>query len=609
MIDVVLVPLIVIGLVLNGLRLRARVPPALRCAPGVSDDVNFTWITSQDTSLDDETRRAAVSFARSENLDLVDVVPADLPITAARDLLRAVDPRTLRSGRLAPGGSAGAVVLADTALLKRAEVSEPSQPAPADVIALARQIRPAASRGAAIVTAPRLPAVPENLAQRRSRLAASGNLAWLHLGLEMVPYALTVIALAEGWQLGLAAAVVYCLQPYLIFAGTAMHPRGLPAAALLRAVHAPYVWVLTSMGRWKSAAQAEYDAKLAEAADYYPKALAGGTGRFFEERRNDCPWCGSGALTVRMRSPDIVMHKPGTFTLQQCGDCGHVFQNPRLTPEGLSFYYRDAYDGLGAAGAETLFNRDDEPYRARARMPEPFVTPKSWLDVGTGYGHFCATAREVWPDTVFDGLDQGAGVEEAERRGWISTGHRGMFPDLAAELAGRYDVISMHHYLEHTREPFAELDAAARALPDGGCLLIELPDPQWRLARFFGRYWMPWFQPQHQHLMPIGNLTNALAQRGLRTVAIERGRAHIPCDAVAAVLLAAWRIAPLAWPWSPPRPRAERAVRGLIWVVAVPAAVVARALDRSLVAGLARRWDHGNAYRVLARKEGLPDGD
>jgi SAM-dependent methyltransferase len=608
MIDVVLVPLIVIGLVLNGLRLRVRVPPALAPGPGPPDDANFTWIISQGTSLDDETRQAALAYARGGNLDLVDVVPADLPVTAARDLVRAVDARAMRSGRLAPGGSAGAAVLADAALLKRAELTEPPEPAPADVIALARQLRPAASRGAAIVTAPRLRAADSDLAQRRSRLAASGNIPSLHLALEMVPYVLTVIALTQWWQLGLVAAVVYCLQPYLIFAGTPMRPRGLHAAAALRAVLDPLVWVRTAAGRWKSAAQKEYDAKVAEAADYYPKVLAAGTGQFFEDHRADCPWCGSAALAVRIRTPDIVMHKPGTFTLERCEDCGHVFQNPRLTPEGLSFYYRDAYDGLGAGAAETLLNRDSKPSRARARMPEPFITPKSWLDVGTGYGRFCATAREVWPDTVFDGLDQGAGIEEAERRGWVSTGYRGMFPDLAAGLAGRYDVISMHHYLEHTRDPLRELDAAARALPEGGCLLIELPDPQWRLARFFGRYWMPWFQPQHQHLMPIGNLTKALAERGLRTVATERGHAYIPCDAMAAVLLIALRIAPLAWPWSPPRPRAQRAVRGLIWVVAVPAAVVARVLDRTLIAVLARHWDYGNAYRVLARKEDLGYG-
>ena len=376
-------------------------------------------------------------------------------------------------------------------------------------------------------------------------------------------------------------------------------------------MHDPYVWVRTAAGRWRSAAEEQRDAERAAAALYYRAALAEGTARFFEERRPDCPWCGSADLAPLLRSPDLVMGKPGMFTLERCGGCEHVFQNPRLTPDGLNFYYRDAYDGLGTATAEAVFLTSVESYRGRARMLEPFTTPKAWLDVGSGHGHFCATAREIWPDTVFDGLDQGDGIEEAERRGWITTAHRGMFPELADELAGRYDVVSMHHYLEHTREPFAELDAAARVLRPGGYLLIELPDPQWRLARVFRRYWMAWFQPQHQHMMPIGNLTSALAERGLQPVAIERGRAHQANDVVMAAYLFFANLAPdRSMPWSGRRPTVVTWMwRYVAWTAGVPTIVAGLLLDRTIGSALARRWDRGNAYRVLARREDSRDGD
>jgi hypothetical protein len=433
----------------------------------------------------------------------------------------------------------------------------------------------------------------------------------LHLALDVIPFVLTVVALAADWEWGTAAAAAYCLQPYLIFAGTALRPRGLHTAALLRLGHDPYVLVRTAAGRWRSAADEQRDVERAEAAAYYRAALAEGTAHLFEPRRGDCPWCGSDRLTVLLRVPDLVMRKPGRFTLERCGGCGHTFQNPRLTPDGLGFYYRDAYDGLGADSAEAIFLTAEDSYRARARMPEPFTSPKAWLDVGTGHAHFCVTAREVWPDTIFDGLDQGAEIEEAERRGWIATAHRGMFPDLAPGLAGRYDVISMHHYLEHTREPLAELDAAAGALPAGGHLLIEMPDPQWRLARLFGRYWMAWFQPQHQHMLPAGNLLAALAERGLRPVAVERGPAHQANDAVSAAYLFFAGLAPdRGKPWSArPPTAASRAWLALVWAAGVPVVVAGLLLDRTLGRALARHWDRGNAYRVLARKEDARDGD
>jgi hypothetical protein len=622
MIDIILVPLLLAGLVVNGLRLRARVPTALPGTAAAHDPAGVpsapprmrpgdgAWIVARGAVLDDATARDTEAYMLAEGLDMVDLVPADLPVTAARDLAREVDPRTYREHRLAVGHSAGAAALVAPALLERAGATVPRDPQPADLIGLARRIRPYAERGASIMAAPRLRQGADDLRRRQARLRASGVIVPLHLALDAMGYLLTIVALAADWEWGLAAAVAYCLQPYLIFAGTALRPRGLHAAALLRLVFEPCVWAWTAAGRWRSAADEQRDAEKAEAAAYYRAALAGGTERLLEPRRGDCPWCGSDRLTVLLRVPDLVMRKPGTFTLERCGGCGHTFQNPRLTPEGLGFYYRDAYDGLGAASAEAIFLTAEDSYRARARMPEPFTSPKAWLDVGTGHAHFCVTAREVWPETVFDGLDQGAEIEEAERRGWIATAHRGMFPELAPELAGRYDVISMHHYLEHTREPLIELDAAAGALPAGGHLLIELPDPQWRLARLFGRYWMPWFQPQHQHLMPVDNLLAALRERGLRPLAVERGPAHQANDAVAAAYLFFAGLAPdRAKPWSPSPPTAaSRAWLALVWAAGVPVIVAGLLLDRTLGRALARRWDRGNAYRVLARREDAGNG-
>src|SRR6266567_4088927 len=78
----------------------------------------------------------------------------------------------------------------------------------------------------------------------------------------------------------------------------------------------------------------------------YQADLAGGLDRLFEPRRTACPWCGSARLRERLRTTDLLQHKPGRFHLDRCQDCGHVFQNPRLSFAGLEFYYRDFYDGL-----------------------------------------------------------------------------------------------------------------------------------------------------------------------------------------------------------------------------------------------------------------------
>jgi SAM-dependent methyltransferase len=234
------------------------------------------------------------------------------------------------------------------------------------------------------------------------------------------------------------------------------------------------------------------------------------------------------------------------------------------------------------------------------------AVPKAWLDVGGGHGHFCNAARDVWPETRFDALDMSVSVKEAEARGWIDGGHLGLFTEFAEKLSGAYDVVSMHHYLEHTTDPRAELDAAARVLPPGGHLLIEVPDPEWIIGRLAGRWWHAWFQPQHLHFVPVRNLVDALAERGLRTVAVERGPAHQPVDLLMIVMMLAHRIVPdPAKPWRSPRLRRVRgAARTAVYVAAGPLMFAAASLDQ-LLCPLIKRTGRSNTYRVLAER--LPD--
>jgi SAM-dependent methyltransferase len=348
------------------------------------------------------------------------------------------------------------------------------------------------------------------------------------------------------------------------------------------------------------------DEEFTAARPWYSEQLAAGVERFLEDRRPDCPWCGSDRLKRRVRTGDLLQHKPGRFTMDECRTCGHVFQNPRLNTDGLNFYYRDFYDGLGSWTTEQIFAAHTEVYRSRARMVAPFLTPANWLDIGTGYGHFCKDAKTVWPETTFDGLDMGAGVEEGHKRGWLANTYRGELPELAEAIAGKYDVLSMHHYLEHVRDPRAELDVVAGVMRPGSYLLIEVPDPTSITARIYGRLWTPYFQPQHQNLIPCRNLLQALTERGITPVRVQRKEAHLPVDLTCAVLSLVNMISPdPRFPWFPePKPRAFRRQKR-VWQVAPKLLKYAWHADQWM-APVIKAFDGGNAYRVLARKSESP---
>ncbi|MGP3991621.1 class I SAM-dependent methyltransferase [Streptomyces sp. 3N207] len=345
--------------------------------------------------------------------------------------------------------------------------------------------------------------------------------------------------------------------------------------------------------------------RVAARRPLYAKELERGLEAFFMPRRTTCPWCASPHLSVRLRTRDHLQGKPGTFVVEECLDCGHLFQNPRLSEDGLRFYYRDCYEGLGEATMARLGSSPPAKrlYRSRARALVPFTRPSQWLDVGTGHGHFCAEARRIHPDTVFHGLDRGEGVELALGNGRVTVAHQDSFTGLAARLAGRYDVVSMFHYLEHTTAPREELRAAHTVLEPGGHLVVEVPDPRSSAARMLGRWWGPWLQPQHLHLIPRDNLCRALDREGFTVIATDRRGPHVPTDLTSAAANALTALLPSGdVPWLPQRPGPlTRSVRALALAAAAPVLLVLFGLD-SLLAPFARRTSLSNAYRVIARR-------
>ncbi|MEU6815238.1 class I SAM-dependent methyltransferase [Streptomyces sp. NPDC046860] len=276
--------------------------------------------------------------------------------------------------------------------------------------------------------------------------------------------------------------------------------------------------------------------------------------RFPGPRREDCPWCGSARLRTRLRAPG--RQRGAAVALDECGACAHAFQNP------------PSADGAPRA-------LPGRRHRATARALAGLADPESWLDVGTGHGHFPEAAKEFFPYTSFDGLDPTARVERALGEGRVEEAHRGLLttPGVTDRLRARYDVVSMFHHLAHVPDPRAELRAALAVLRPGGHLVVEAADPDSAYAALLGPRWLP---HSHLHLLPLSNLEAELA--GLGCAITTTVRTHHPQEPATARPLPAPLRAPLA---------------------------AAAALDR-LLAPLTRHTRLANTYRVVARTPGNP---
>ncbi|WP_007517703.1 class I SAM-dependent methyltransferase [Pseudofrankia saprophytica] len=625
------------GVLLNTARLRRRLSALPVIEP--SDDQihhDHVFLLADGVHLDDAQQRAASAHARHHGLDVLDLVPEDLTADRLLDLARMLDTTTYQANRLAWGRGAHQALMINREVLVRAGL-HPKDVTETDLVTVTETLKRHAPVSTGVAVLPGLRAATRTGARRLDvqRVAYRWNPVGT-LGPTARDLALVAGATAApGWAL--AAATASWLQPALIATGGPLHltdtlaspltrrrgaaelladltgrsepsPTGAsqhPGTAVVARDGAPSVHgVAGRLARWwvapPKAFVPEGKAQTDELRAAYRAELTGGVQRFLEPARSTCPWCGGAQLNKVIIGFDATQAKPGRFRYDRCSECRHVFQNPRLTPEGLDFYYRDFYDGLGGELAELIASAGAGPYLARARAVPP--TPRNWLDVGAGLGHFCLIARDVWPETIFDGLDMGDGLEEAARRGWIDTAHRGQFPDLAPNLAGHYDVVSMFHYLEHTRDPRAELDAATTALTPGGRLVIEIPNPDSPALRAYGSLSPSWMVPQHQHLLPADNLAGALTERGFQVENIEFGQTHMAGDGMYAWWALVQRLAPSPnLPWrDDPYPDASRAKRAAVLATLAPlfpAFVAVEAASRPYLV----RGNRANAYRIVAR--------
>ena len=122
----VLVPLAAL-FALSALRMRARLAALTTMAPSDAPvAAAHRFFTAPGVTLDDATRRAASAHALANGLEVVDLIPGDLPTIAALSISQLVDPATYRKDRLAVGRTAGHALVCTAEVAERARAEAPA---------------------------------------------------------------------------------------------------------------------------------------------------------------------------------------------------------------------------------------------------------------------------------------------------------------------------------------------------------------------------------------------------------------------------------------------------------------------------------------------------
>ncbi|MCO5169069.1 MAG: class I SAM-dependent methyltransferase [Planctomycetes bacterium] len=236
-----------------------------------------------------------------------------------------------------------------------------------------------------------------------------------------------------------------------------------------------------------------------------------------------CYCCGSEARRDLVEAEDDLTGKPGRFRFVTCLDCGLAYQCPRVPPSHLPAYYDDQYvshrRNADWGPLRPLFERamtaHDRAKLALVRRHLALGPGHELLDVGSGSGSFLQHARR----------ETGAHVTGVD---WKDLRHQPWYEgvDLRVGLLveqhlppGRFDLVTMWHYLEHDTDPRGSLAVARDLLRPGvGRLVVEVPRLDSVTARLFGRRWPGLQAPQHTVLFTKDHLLRFVRDAGLEVV-------------------------------------------------------------------------------------------
>lgn len=222
--------------------------------------------------------------------------------------------------------------------------------------------------------------------------------------------------------------------------------------------------------------------------------------------------------------------EPHIFTnVVRCNRCDFIYTNPEI--HGLEYledeHYSDAINYMKEKGKEI-----HRMFATRLAFIKKYNTEgnNTLLDIGAGKGEFLRAAEAASFEAA--GIEPSANFCAFGRDTYNVSLFNGMLGSVSEIEGKKYNVITMHHVLEHVEEPILLVNLIKEYLEDNGLLFIEVPNCNSylnQLADFFfrvkGLRWSSRVSPLHPPFHKFGYTPKAirflLKECGYRVVAYK----------------------------------------------------------------------------------------
>jgi SAM-dependent methyltransferase len=240
------------------------------------------------------------------------------------------------------------------------------------------------------------------------------------------------------------------------------------------------------------------------------------------DERVACYLCGADDQEELCIGEDDLGGKAGKFRFVTCRSCGLAYQSPRIPVDRIGVWYDDEYiahrkvNDFGPILTPLhvrAMNKHDADKEAIVSKYVKLDRAKV-LDIGCAVGTFLRRLKQGHNAEVV-----GVDFKDLSAHPFMKgiEFHCGTFGETNVGK-GRFDLVTMWHFLEHDYEPMATLAKCKEAVKADGRIVIEVPRLDSVSFKLYRERWPGLQAPQHTILFDKKSLHAMVEKAGLRVV-------------------------------------------------------------------------------------------